>query len=148
MLCSAHADSNFVAQEGSRSDPRRPLGPENQVGTSSPNLPYFSPREPVSCEIAGVYVDDAAARTMRAENTYLIVIARLGDGERSRQLNLRRLNEVQRYMRRHSSVRLTTAEGERVQGYGRLEFYVSGKLLYTMPIRRNASFNLHGCIFV
>lgn len=148
VLGTIFVNSSFNAQEGSKSDPRRPLGPEKQIGSSSPNSPYFSPKEPVSCEIAGVYMDDAAARTKNIEDSYLIVIARLGDREQSRQLNRRRLDEVKRYMKRHPSAKLVTAEGQRVQGYGRLELYVSGKLLYTLPIRRNAEFNLHGCIFV
>lgn len=146
-VCSISTLGNVTAQEGSTSDPRRSLGPEGQTGASASNLPYFSPREPVNCEIAGVYIDDALAR-IQDTGGYLIVIARLGDGEQSQELNRRRLEELREYtsqLRQYSQIGVVVAHGERVRAYGRLELYAGGKLLYVLPMPRRANLDLFSC---
>lgn len=136
------------AQEGSKVDPRRQLAPEDTANTSSEKraLPYFSPRKPVDCEVANFYIDDVVRRWQESNNgSYLIVIARLGDGENSRQLNLARLKAIRTYLKRYPDTKFTTGEGEQVNGYGCLEFYVNGKLLYVIPITKNANIDLFSC---
>jgi hypothetical protein len=50
------------AQEGSISDPRRPLGPEDTPTTPAEirQIPYFSPKDPTTCEETKAYLNDAA----------------------------------------------------------------------------------------
>lgn len=79
-----------------------------------------------------------------APDQFLMVIARLGGGEVWRSLNWRRLRNVHafwtefiegEYRRKPETVIL--AEGERVGGYGRLEFYVGGRLIEVLNTHRN-----------
>ena len=136
-----------AAQEGSPSDPRRSLRPESAIGASDQQLPFFSPVRPQGCEINRLYVDDAGGRARKIAGSHVIVIGRLGDGERSSQLNRRRLEEVQRFLEQLVSVKSVTAEGKRVQGYGVVELYVGGRLLYTLPLQRNRPIHLGSCEF-
>jgi hypothetical protein len=139
---------NAKAQEGSKIDPRRQLASEDTANTSAEKraLPYFSPKKPVDCEVANFYIDDVIRRWQENNSgSYLIVIARLGDGENSRQLNLARLKSIRRYLKRYPDTRLITAEGERVNGYGCLEFYVNGKRLYVIPVIKSANIDLFSC---
>ena len=70
------------------------------------------------------------------QDELIIVLARLGNGESRREINRRRLYNVKHCLTKrltHESVRrnagtVILAEGERVKGYGRIEFYVRGKL--------------------
>jgi len=139
--------SSISGQEGSNDDPRRPLAPEDISSTTSgvKGLPYYSPKDPVECEVANLYLDDARIRALEIPGSYLIVIARLGSGEISRQLNLSRLTAVDTYLKRNPVTRFVTAEGARTEGLGRLEFYVDGKRLYVLPIKKNGRLDLFSC---
>src|SRR6266446_10309489 len=108
---------------------------------------FFSPVRPQGCEINRLYVDDAGGRARKIAGSHVIVIGRLGDGERSSQLNRRRLEEVQRFLEQLVSVKSVTAGGKRVQGYGVVELYVGGRLLYTLPLQRNRPIHLGSCEF-
>lgn len=142
-----------VAQEREGNAPCRPLA--SLAGEDRSNappetraVPYCSPTEPVDCEWATLYMEDAMVRAHESES-YLIVIARLGDGERSRGLNTRRVNAVRAFLGRSSRSRLKSvvAEGERAKGYGRLEIYVGGKPLFVLPLRRNKSVDFFSCMY-
>jgi hypothetical protein len=139
--------SSINGQEGSKDDPRRPLAPEDISSTPSGGrgLPYYSPKDPVECEVADFYLDDARIRAQEIPGGYIIVIARLGSGEISRQLNLSRLKAVDTYLKRSTVTRFVTAEGARTEGLGRLEFYVNGKRLYVLPIKKNGRLDLFSC---
>ncbi len=139
--------AGVIAQEGSSADPRRPLRPESQTGSHNGDLPFFSPRRPQSCEINRLYVDDAGERVRKAKDSYIIAIGHLGNGERSSRLNRRRLAAVRRFLEQVVSVKAITAEGERVEGYGIVELYVGGQLLYTLPLPRNGRISLGSCEF-
>lgn len=126
------------AQEGTQADPRRPLSPEKTTSESKAtfDLPYFSPKEPIGCEVFLLYLEDALMRVQTAPNSYLIIIARLGDGENSGRLNTYRLKLLDNYLSRWRPVKYITAEGKKVKGYGRIEIYVGGKLLYEVPFKK------------
>jgi len=71
----------------------------------------------------------------------IIVIARLGDKDRKASLNTRRLNNVRAYLTegvaeqfRRSSDSIIIAEGERTNGYGRIEFYLDGRLIEVLKV--------------
>jgi hypothetical protein len=94
-----------------------------------------------NCESVKAYFDliDIEAGDANGTDT-IIIIARLGDGERSRRLNRRRLYLIRRYLnyiREIPEERLVTAEGERVAGRARLEIYLKGKLFMVLAISRN-----------
>jgi hypothetical protein len=78
----------------------------------------------------------------------LIVIARLGDGENSRELIRRRMYNVRQYFKDRGSriapVKVIVAEGERVKGYGRLEYYLGGELYEQLLFRKNG-YICHSC---
>jgi hypothetical protein len=122
--------------------------PAKAANTSSDKraLPCFSPKNPVDCEVANFYADDVIRRWQENDNgSYLIIIARLGNGETSRQLNRARLKAIRTYLKRYPNTKLITAEGERVNGYGCLEFYLNGKRLYIIPISKHATIDLFSC---
>jgi len=81
----------------------------------------------------------------------LIVIARLGDGERNRGLNRRRLHNVRTYLSEYVHARaaetIVTAGGERVSGYGRIELYVGGRLFHVLTLPRNGDLLVGSCYY-
>lgn len=138
---------NSSGQEKSGNVPCRPLAPEDTSSTP-PEVratPYCSPAEPIDCEVALVYLDQLASRVHKAKDPYLIVVARLGRAEKSEKVSWIRLNAVKSYLSdRLQGTTIVTAAGERVKGYGQLEFYVGGRLLYVLPYRRNANVDCSG----
>lgn len=107
--------------------------------------PMPSPKNPVDCESLTTHVETATVMAYEhGEDSYLIVIARLGDGERSRALNLNRMNTMRAFLGR-GRLKSIVAEGERVRGYGRVELYVGGKLLFVLPVGRNRQLDFFSC---
>jgi hypothetical protein len=106
---------------------------------SAEDGPIRSPQEPVGCDAATGYLDFAVIDTLELEGAHLIIIARLGTGETSRRLNQHRLRVVEEYVRRRGSgLKYVLAEGRKVEGLGRVELYVGGRLLHILPLRKNA----------
>src|SRR3954465_4098566 len=69
-------------------------GPSGLSGVSDQD-PVLDPlRGPEDCEVATLYVDRAFAQNRLVPDGQLIVIARLGDGETSRDLNASRAAEL------------------------------------------------------
>jgi hypothetical protein len=132
---------SIAAQERSAIKPCRSIGPERQVNSSESDLPFCSPSEPLGYEINRVYVSDAAERAKNIDGSYVIVIARLGRSELPRH-NRARLQEIKTYLEEVLQAKTVIAEGESVRGFGRLEIYVAGKLLYVLPVRRTATLGL------
>lgn len=90
---------------------------------------------------------DFAAIAAGNEST-IILIARLGDGERSRKLSQGRLNILSDYLietRKLSQNRVVTAQGERVSGMGQVEVYVGGKLYILFKMKRNLIISSSPC---
>ncbi len=118
-LCVASA-TGTVAQNRSTSDPLTGQPPDN-------------------CEGNSARLDVVRNKSIAAgENKITIAIARLGNGEQTPELNRRRLYTVRTYLTAMGlpSQRLITAEGERVQGYGRIEVYIGGELVEVLPVER------------
>jgi hypothetical protein len=89
-------------------------------------------------------LDDAAINA--GKDKTIILIARLGTGERSRKLNRLRLLIARGYLMENRGVpkdRVITAEGERVRGLGHVEIYVGGRLHVLFKMNRNKGFG--GC---
>lgn len=114
---------------------------------SEDNLPFDSPKKPVNCETAYTYINDALTRYSKNRNGYFIVIARLGNNETSRQLNLNRIKTIKNYILRLKSPVMTVfAEEESVKGYGTIEIYVDGKPLYSLPLEKGKELDLRTCL--
>lgn len=137
----------LIAQEKSPAAPCRPLAPDDTSRTPPEirAIPYCSPATPVNCEVALVYLDNLALRVQESKDPYVIVVARLGRGEKSERLSWSRLSAVKSRLSYYlPDTKIVTAVGERVSGYGQLEFYVGGKLLYVLPYPRNANVDCSG----
>jgi hypothetical protein len=103
--------------------------------------PWDTPEKPMNCEENVLHLDILAELTTveGPPDGVLIVIARLGDGERSQELNRRRLYNVRVALmnnRRIDTQRLVLTSGDRVRGYGRVEFYLGGKLMGGLRVAR------------
>jgi hypothetical protein len=88
---------------------------------------------------------DFAAISAGTDKT-IILIARLGTGERSRNLTRLRLRIAGGYLMENRGVpkdRVITAEGERVRGLGHVEVYVGGRLHTLFKMKRSRGFG--GC---
>jgi hypothetical protein len=91
-----------------------------------------------NCEDAKARLDGVAIES--GKEGFIILVARLGDGETSRKLNRQRISYILRYFNRENYLgehRLIRAEGERVSGPGRVEIYAKGKLMLILTTRRN-----------
>jgi hypothetical protein len=98
-------------------------------------------------EFVKALLDDAAITSMSAGGKSIIIIARLGSGERSRQLSQRRLSIPSKYLAENRGVaksRIITAEGARVSGPGQVEVYVGGNLHVLFKMKRQRDFG-GGC---
>jgi hypothetical protein len=91
---------------------------------------------------------DLLAQTARRHSDHLIfIIARLGNGERSRRLNRRRLHAIRDFLKQERFIpeqRLIAAEGEPMRGLGRVEVYLGGKLFMVFTLPRNKFFAPEG----
>lgn len=98
--------------------------------------------KPTNCETdeASFNVVRLAAEEGLGAGELLIVVARLGEGEKLRGLNRKRLGSVREWMTINNFLRgrMLFTEGERVRGSGRVEFYIGGKLTQVILTRKNA----------
>jgi hypothetical protein len=103
--------------------------------------------EPTNCENHIAVLE--AANDEAGRDGLLIVIARRGINENKRNLNPRRLYNARAYLVDYVNVRapekIVTAEGEPVNGFGRIELYVGGKLFHVLGLRRNADLVVGSC---
>ena len=108
-------------------------------------------RKPQLCESRTAEMDGITQKVPLDEP--IIVISRLGVTETKPSLNRRRLQNVRAYwmygvapIARRKSEMIILAEGERVSGYGRLEFYAAGKLVWLLNLPRNADVDFGDCV--
>lgn len=73
-------------------------------------------------------------------NEKAFVIAHLGTGETNPGLNRRRLNDVKTEFGLGDSPKIIFAEGARVRGLGRIDFYLGSKLMSVTLLARNGDF--------
>lgn len=102
---------------------------------------------PTNCESNAAALD--AINQLAGKDNLIIAIARLGNRERKRELNQRRLNNVLAYLTRVGWQRapetVIIAEGVRAKGYGRVELYVGGKLIVVLAVKRNSDLEVLSC---
>lgn len=104
---------------------------------TSQTLKTVRPDKPINCEDFQGHLDHAIIEWENLKESRLILIARLGTGERNRKLNRERLAYVEDYLKRHK-VDFVFAEGDRVEGLGRMEVYVGGRLAMSIPLMKGS----------
>lgn len=108
--------------------------------TSAQNIDTQKPIivEENNCESNKAWFDYIAVNSRDDET--IIIIAKLGSGEKSREYNRRRLHNLRTYLtyiRKLPKEKIVTAEGERVSGRGRLEVYLRGKQVIVFTLGHN-----------
>ena len=116
-------------------------------------LSDFANAKPEPCAARTAALDGIVQKTPADE--LIIVIAHLGDGDVRPNLNRRRLHNVRAYWTqylyegregyRRNPKTIILAEGEKVKGFGQLEFYVGGKLVWVLKVARNADVDFGDC---
>lgn len=103
--------------------------------------------KPTNCENHIAVLE--AAHHDAGKDGLIILIGRLGSGDNKPDLNRHRLHSARAYLTGYLNVRslntIIIAEGERVQGYGRIDIYVGGKLYYVFAIKPNADLAVGSC---
>lgn len=107
------------------------LFPLSAVEAQTINEPRIVKSGSNSCELNSLYLD-SLAQDARPSNERVFVIARRGGKESSKYISRRRLELARLHLvvatDRFSSDRIVFAEGDTVNGEGRLEFYLGSKL--------------------
>ena len=119
-------------------------------GQSESPVSYEFSIKPTNCEINIIRMEAVTKHAVQeiANGGVIIAIARLGDGERLREINQRRLHNVWVYLTAYQSFapkKVITAEGDRASGYGRVELYVGGKLVDALLIDRGKDLCVECC---
>jgi len=104
---------------------------------------------PGTCETHSAILDITRNEAVwgAGKNSVVIAIARLGDGETSRQLNRRRLYNLTVHWNDYKlpSGKLVTVEGDRVKGFGRVELYIGSKLFDVLVPQRGKDLCVDCC---
>lgn len=107
------------------------------------SVPFAFAGRPTSCEQNRFkfesYVTLFRSLKQNGDRGVLIAIARLGDGERTTELNRTRLYVVRATLIEDLGLRedeVVTAEAGRVRGYGGVDVYIGGKLVDTLLVNR------------
>ena len=108
-----------------------------QAVTADEFQQVVKPDKPINCETFQAHLDHAIIDWMKLKGTHLILIARLGTGEQDRDLSRARLDYVEDYLKR-KGVKSVLAEASYVEGFGRMEVYVGGRLTMSIPVEKNA----------
>jgi len=111
---------------------------------SSPR-PLFGVDEATACEDNAAKLDNLVVMA-RAGSERVFVIARLGKGETSRYLIHRRLYNAKTYI--HGRLKpdgLVLAEGERVNGQGRIDFYLGSTFIMSALAARGKDLCVYCC---
>lgn len=88
---------------------------------------------PYNCDAMLAMFDNVAAIASSESNreTFVIIVAYLGRGEKLRLHSQQRLKALEFYLRKRRGIskeRLILTEGKKRNGLGKVEFYVGGKL--------------------
>ncbi len=93
-------------------------------------------------------LSDMMRMLARQNGERLFVIVRLGDGETSQKIVIARINAAQSYFLRDDNFKnpmAIFAEGERVSGEGRFEYYLGSKLQFVALASKNKIINFTCC---
>lgn len=105
-----------------------------------------------ACELNAAMFDSLANILRDNVTERLFIVARLGKGEVSRDYNRRRLHNVRIYYKQAwawniADDRFVYVEGDRVEGEGRIEFYIGSKLMLISLVKRGRDVCVTCCDF-
>jgi hypothetical protein len=131
----SHPGARGSAPPAARATGQSVAGQKSDGEAAAP--PYVA-KEPLDCQSFAHHLDEAVIKWHETGGTYLIVLARPGTAEGKSDYSRSRLNDVEDYVRRYKRLQYVTAVGSRVEGLGRVELYVGGKLLTVIPVKKNS----------
>ncbi len=96
---------------------------------------------PSDCEYVRAILDATFAQGSNSEDSNVILIFRLGKGERSKRVTNRRMELVRNHInfRQQNLKKFVLAEGEKNNGLGKVEIYIKGKLTEVLFAKKNAT---------
>lgn len=94
--------------------------------------------KPINCEDLLAMLDIAIVDWLDLKGTHFIVIARRGTGERDPKLIRARFDYIEDYLKR-KQVEYLFAEASPVEGYGRIEIYIGGRLRVSIAVEKNSN---------
>lgn len=105
------------------------------------------PNQPLNCEMNFQNLEYLSKLAQEQRTGFLIIIARLGNLETQKELNDRRLYNVRLKLTLLGvpSDKIVVAEGERLRGLGRVEFYLRGELIGALPIPKGSDICVGCC---
>jgi hypothetical protein len=116
------------------------------LAQTNPDEPRIIPGDANSCELNSAFLDLLSNDSRANPNDRVFVIAHLGHGEMSRNLNRRRLHNVRTYLSgRIDANRIIFAESDPVNGDGRVEFYLGSKLIFVSLVKRGGDICVTCC---
>lgn len=101
--------------------------------------------EPVGCELNLLYIDHSLGKVSSTNNSILILIVKLGENEKKSKLTQTRVRNIKNYLKLRGFNNSEVVVGDKVKGYGKIELYVDGILLYAIPIKNNDNFEILRC---
>jgi hypothetical protein len=106
------------------------------------NRRWGIPKDPTNCETNAGNMEQILALMKEEPNPVgnIILIAHLSKQEKNRDLNRRRLfnvGERYRYTLKVPAEKIISAEGEGIEGFGRIEIYWNGELIGALIAQRN-----------
>ncbi|MBC7796351.1 MAG: hypothetical protein H7Z37_05735 [Pyrinomonadaceae bacterium] len=121
-----------------------------QAQTRAEPLRFGVDDEPGNCEINGghLYIVREVMQQEPNPKGVLILVARLGTGETSRTWNQRRLYNTKRALEENINIpaeKIVATEGERINGFGRIECYWNGEFIGALVVRKNADICVRCC---
>ena len=121
-----------------------PTRTQTQSNVALEKYRWALPERPFNCETNLQHLEDLKVMVANQPDRdgLLIMLARLGDGERRRDLNRRRLENVRRGLTNNLGIaerQIIVGESARVRGYGRVEFYLAGQMVGVLPVHRNSA---------
>ncbi len=103
----------------------------------------------INCETysADIHIMTSDFSELIEKSDFLVLVARLGKGETNRRFNQRRLHNIRERIiaRGIDPKKFIVAEGEKVNGLGRVEVYAGGKLIEVFPVPRNRDVCVECC---
>jgi len=123
------------------------IGSEDCVAQEVAAEPEVIPANATRCQrntinifgLGSILSTNGSIPSKKSEKVF--VIARLGSGEASRRLSRRRLRDVKtEFGNNWDPHKIILAEGSRIKGQGRVEFYLGSELWFVSLIPRNADF--------
>lgn len=102
------------------------------------------PGNSMGCELATRYIDDAINRAVSYSDSVFIVMVRPGQSKSAR-LDKLRVRSITRYLQYRGLKNFEVGVSEVSRKDGAFDFFVTGKLIYSVPLQRGKAPELVLC---